>query len=133
MNIHLLTDLLRQNFFIKWSIASEIIKNFVFVFERVFERANFCPVFRLVSVESPIIATCQSELSVLATKFNIIQGTIQYMEDTIKRIKESWENILLEMDTKLASYAKPNPPGMIQCTSSVLTSWISNCWMMINN
>jgi len=64
-------------------------------------------------VESPIIATCQSELSVLATKFNIIQGTIQYMEDTIKRIKESWENILLEMDTKLASYAKPNPPGTV--------------------
>ena len=25
--------------------------------------------------------------------------------------RESWENILLEMDTKLASYAKPNPVG----------------------
>jgi len=69
--------------------------------------------YRLVSLESPIIATCQSELCVLATKFNIIQGTINYMEDTIKRIRESWENILLEMDTKLASYAKPNPPGTV--------------------
>ena len=35
------------------------------------------------------------------------------MEDTIKRIKESWENILLEMDTKLTGYAQSNPPGTV--------------------
>jgi len=68
---------------------------------------------KLLLVDCPIVSICQSELSVLAVKFNLIQGTLQYMEDTIKRIRESWENILLEMDTKLASYAKPNPPGTV--------------------
>ena len=28
-------------------------------------------------------------------------------------IRESWENILLEMDTKLAGYAAANPPGTV--------------------
>jgi len=68
---------------------------------------------RLVLVDCPIVATCQAELAVLSSKFNLIQGTIQYMEDTIKRIRESWENILREMDSKLASYANPNPPGTV--------------------
>jgi len=69
--------------------------------------------YRLVQLDCPIIASCEAELSVLASKYNLIQGTIQYMEKTIKMIRESWENILLEMDSKLASYAKPNPPGTV--------------------
>ncbi|XP_023337799.1 anaphase-promoting complex subunit 4 isoform X3 [Eurytemora carolleeae] len=68
---------------------------------------------RLIFVECSIVSTCQAELAVLATKFNLIQGTIQYMEDTLSRIRESWENILLEMDTKLAGYAEMNPPGTV--------------------
>ena len=27
--------------------------------------------------------------------------------------RESWEKILLEMDSRLASYANPNPPGTV--------------------
>ena len=42
---------------------------------------------RLIFVECSIVSTCQAELAVLATKFNLIQGTIQYMEDTLSRIR----------------------------------------------
>jgi len=68
---------------------------------------------RLLVVRCPILATCHSELSVLAEKFCLVHGLLQYTGETIKQITEAWETILLEMDTKLASYAENNPPGTV--------------------
>jgi len=68
---------------------------------------------RLVVIKCPILATCKPELLVLASKFCFIHGLLQYTEETIKQICEAWENILLEMDTKLSSYAENNPPGTV--------------------
>merc|ERR1719318_1185728 len=68
---------------------------------------------QLVVVKCPLLATCQPELSVLAGKYCLVHGLLQYTGETIKQIKEAWETILLEMDTKLASYAENNPPGTV--------------------
>jgi len=68
---------------------------------------------QLVVVKCPLLATCQPELSVLAGKYCLIHGLLQYTGETIKQITEAWETILLEMDTKLASYAENNPPGTV--------------------
>jgi len=67
----------------------------------------------LVVVKCPLLATCQPELSVLAGKYCLVHGLLQYTGETIKQIKEAWETILVEMDTKLASYAENNPPGTV--------------------
>jgi len=68
---------------------------------------------QLVVVKCPLLATCQPELSVLAGKYCLVHGLLQYTGETIKQIREAWETILLEMDTKLASYAENNPPGTV--------------------
>jgi len=53
------------------------------------------------------------ELAVLAAKFSLVQGILQYTTETIRQIREAWETILLEMDTKLTSYAENNAPGTV--------------------
>jgi len=68
---------------------------------------------RLLVLKCPLLATCQTELGVLADKYSLIHGILSYTGETIKQIREAWETILLEMDTKLASYAENNPPGTV--------------------
>eukprot|EP00092_Neocalanus_flemingeri_P035465 GFUD01038592.1.p1 GENE.GFUD01038592.1~~GFUD01038592.1.p1 ORF type:complete len:535 (+),score=216.07 GFUD01038592.1:3-1607(+) len=68
---------------------------------------------QLVVVRCPLLATCQPELAVLAGKYCLVHGLLQYTGETIKQIREAWETILLEMDTKLATYAENNPPGTV--------------------
>ncbi|XP_040568405.1 anaphase-promoting complex subunit 4 [Lepeophtheirus salmonis] len=65
----------------------------------------------LVIYSMPLISMCFKELVILSEKYCILSGTTKYMSDTIKHIKEAWEEILIEMDTKLASYAKQLPEG----------------------
>ena len=63
----------------------------------------------MLSVHSWPLATCQPVLSVLAGKYCLVHGLLQYTGETIKPIKEAWETILLE----LANYAENNPPGTV--------------------
>ena len=64
---------------------------------------------QLVIVKCPLLATCQPEVSVLAGRYCLVHGLLQYTGETIKPIKEAWETILLE----LANYAENNPPGTV--------------------
>jgi anaphase-promoting complex subunit 4 len=43
----------------------------------------------------------------------MIMNTLNYIEDTIEHINEAWESVLLEMDNKLAKYAKKQQPGAV--------------------
>ena len=36
-------------------------------------------------------------------------GILNYMKDTLNQIQEAWESVLLEMDSKLESYAQKLP------------------------
>ena len=42
----------------------------------------------LVAVRCPLLATCEAELAVMADKFSLIHGTLKYMGETNKQIKE---------------------------------------------
>ncbi|TRY62653.1 hypothetical protein TCAL_16639 [Tigriopus californicus] len=65
----------------------------------------------LVILSLPLISTCYQELLVLAEYYNIFQGTLNYLNQTLKQLSEAWEEIVLEMDTKLANLAKKLPDG----------------------
>ena len=67
----------------------------------------------LVTLQCPILSTCKPELLVLASKFCFIHGLLQYTSETIKQIGEAWEDILLNMDKQLSTYAENNPPGTV--------------------
>jgi anaphase-promoting complex subunit 4 len=49
----------------------------------------------------------------LSVKFGMILTTLEYIDDTIDHINEAWESVLVEMDNKLAKYAKNQPVGAI--------------------
>lgn len=49
----------------------------------------------------------------LSVKYGMIMNTLNYIEDTIEHINEAWESVLLEMDNKLAKYAKKQQPGAV--------------------
>jgi len=68
---------------------------------------------RLLLLSCPLLSTCMPQLAVLAAKYSLVQGILHYTTDTIRQIREAWESILLEMDTKLTSYAENNPPGTV--------------------
>ena len=67
----------------------------------------------LIILRCPLLASCKPQLLNLASKFCFIHGLCQYSAETIRQIKEAWETILLEMDSKLSSYAEKNPPGTV--------------------
>ena len=67
----------------------------------------------LIILRCPLLSSCKPQLLNLASKFCFIHGLCQYSTETIRHIKEAWETILLEMDSKLSSYAEKNPPGTV--------------------
>ena len=67
----------------------------------------------LIILRCPLLASCKPQLLNLATKFCFIHGLCQYSTETIRQIKEAWEETLLELNSKLSSYAENNPPGTV--------------------
>ena len=43
----------------------------------------------------------------------MLHGLLQYSSQTLAQVREAWETILLELDTKLAHYAGSSPPGTV--------------------
>lgn len=64
---------------------------------------------KLIVLSMPLVSSCFEELSILSSKYSVLEGMMNYMSDTLKQISEAWEEILLEMDIKLASYASKLP------------------------
>ena len=73
-------------------------------------------VLKLTLIVMPVISTCFEELEMISHKFSILQGILSYLADTIKQLTEAWETIVVEMDSKLESYANnmqtPEPGAM---------------------
>ena len=53
------------------------------------------------------------EVMVVAQKYGQISALMEYLALAIEGITESWQNILIEMDSKLAAYASRVPPGTV--------------------
>lgn len=54
---------------------------------------------------SPLLNSRQYELSVIAKKIGTVATLMEYFQKTITLMSEAWEDILLEMDTKLTTFA----------------------------
>lgn len=67
----------------------------------------------LVLLDTPVLAVRSPELHALALKHGHIVSLLGYLSHTMHSITEAWENILLEMDSKLASYAATVPEGSV--------------------
>ena len=56
-------------------------------------------------LNTSLITERSHELQHLALKFGHISSLLEYMSSTLKSMHEAWEDLLLMMDSKLASYA----------------------------
>ncbi|KAE8748988.1 hypothetical protein FOCC_FOCC004155 [Frankliniella occidentalis] len=66
-----------------------------------------------VILETPLLASHSKELYTLALKQGHISSLQGYLSSTMQAITEAWESILLEMDSKLASYASTVADGSV--------------------
>ncbi|XP_045626150.1 anaphase-promoting complex subunit 4 [Procambarus clarkii] len=64
-----------------------------------------------VTIETLILACRHQELRALAYRYGQICGLMTYASHTLTLLAEAWENILLELDLKLATYARTVPEG----------------------
>lgn len=68
---------------------------------------------KVVVIDSFLLKSHGKELYAIASKHEHLKALIDHLFSTITTIKENWENILLEMDTKLSKYAAKVPQGGI--------------------
>lgn len=66
---------------------------------------------KILGLNSDILRTYMPEIYTLAMKTVYIMDLLSYLTDAITNIVESWETILLEIDTKLAKFAAIVPKG----------------------
>lgn len=67
----------------------------------------------IVSFVIDLFKTYKRELIAIASKFQELNTFLYYLSISISTIKESWESILLEMDSKLSKYASKVPNGIL--------------------
>ncbi|XP_066278260.1 anaphase-promoting complex subunit 4-like [Branchiostoma lanceolatum] len=60
----------------------------------------------LTTYNTSLLATRSQELATLGMKYGQIATILGYMENTLRSMSEAWEDILLEMDNKLAKFAE---------------------------
>ncbi|XP_052227886.1 anaphase-promoting complex subunit 4-like [Dreissena polymorpha] len=62
--------------------------------------------FTLHTFDTHLLTSHDNELKLLAQKYGQIATFIQYLDATVQQMQEAWEDILLEMDSKLYTFAK---------------------------
>ncbi|XP_017780796.1 PREDICTED: anaphase-promoting complex subunit 4 [Nicrophorus vespilloides] len=68
---------------------------------------------KVLVLNSEIFNTHVKELFNYAIKYKQIEVLVEYLSEAISSITEAWENILLEMDSKLAKFASQTPTGTL--------------------
>lgn len=68
--------------------------------------ANEKHAVHLCTLRTDLLNQHKQELQVVSSKYCQISSLMAYMDSTIAAMKEAWEDILLEMDLKLASFAQ---------------------------
>lgn len=69
---------------------------------------------------NPFLAENATALLELSRRHCQILEAMLYVDDVIVAIKEAWETVLLEMDTKLTKYGESVPPGSVSADFIVL-------------
>ncbi|KAK6621678.1 hypothetical protein RUM44_001485 [Polyplax serrata] len=67
----------------------------------------------MLLLNSEILSNNCHELHMLVLKYGHLISSLDYLNQTLQSIIESWENILIEMDSKLTAYASKVPPGQV--------------------
>lgn len=67
----------------------------------------------VILLGTPVLAAHTQELQLLAKQHGHIISLLSYMAQTMASITEAWENILMEMDSKLSSYASTVSEGSV--------------------
>lgn len=67
----------------------------------------------VILIDTPILESHSRELKYLATQHGYIISLLSYMSQTMESVTEAWENILMEMDSKLSSYASKVTEGSV--------------------
>ena len=62
-----------------------------------------------------LLLTSQCELKHVALMFGHVASLLDYMNSALKSMHEAWEDLLLMMDSKLATYASVSAPPLL-CT-----------------
>ncbi|GJQ82069.1 hypothetical protein Trydic_g6941 [Trypoxylus dichotomus] len=68
---------------------------------------------KIVIINTSIFKTHTRELFAVSMKQEYLKALLNYLSTTISVIKETWENILMEMDAKLSKYASKVPEGTL--------------------
>lgn len=68
---------------------------------------------KITIIKTSIFKTHTRELFAVSMKHEYLSSLLKYLSNTISVIKETWENILLEMDAKLSKYASKVPEGTL--------------------
>ncbi|KAK9730641.1 Anaphase-promoting complex subunit 4 WD40 domain [Popillia japonica] len=68
---------------------------------------------KIAVIDTSIFKTHTKELFAVFMKHEYLNFLLNYVSTTISVIKETWENILLEMDAKLSKYASKVPEGTL--------------------
>ena len=61
---------------------------------------------RLYVYDTSILVRHQREIRVLAQRYGQVLALQEYMDGTLKLMKEAWEDILQDMDDKLLMFAE---------------------------
>lgn len=80
---------------------------------RIFIKDSRDNTLKLVIIDTESLAASSDELYSLATKHSHMNTLLVYTDQTMTSIIEAWEQILLEMDSKLEKYASQVPEGGI--------------------
>ncbi|KAF4523079.1 hypothetical protein B566_EDAN003091 [Ephemera danica] len=67
----------------------------------------------VILIDTPVLESHSRELKYLATQHGYIISLLSYMSQTMESVTEAWENILMEMDSKLSSYASKVTEGSV--------------------
>ncbi|KAI0241071.1 Anaphase-promoting complex subunit 4 [Lamellibrachia satsuma] len=60
----------------------------------------------LMSFDTTLLASRHTQLQTVALKFGQLLSLMTYLHTTIEQMQEAWEDILLEMDSKLQKFAE---------------------------
>lgn len=62
--------------------------------------------YSLVTFDTKLLSSRDKELRMLALKYGQVATLVDYLQNTIQQMTEAWEDILLEMDSKLYNFAE---------------------------
>lgn len=68
---------------------------------------------KVITLKTNIFRSHCNELHLIAYKHGKIISLLNYLEGTIASIEQAWETILMEMDSKLESFASSAPEGAV--------------------